>query len=165
MIAISRVKSAAAEFIKVLRYGKNDVVTANQTGPAGIDSKPVPGRVAVYAQSTTKNESVILGYINDSSETNPGEIRIFGTDDSGVEVFYLHIKNNGTAEFNGSADNLVRFAPLNTNFAGLVDDINAETLKIFNFINALAPGGYPRLPIVRDVSGAKIDEIKTSGNI
>jgi len=161
MITISKVKAATGAFIKVLRYGMNDIVTGDNSTPAGIDSKPVSGATAVFAQTSAKGEPVVLGYINNSDLTNPGEIRIYATDADGVEVFSVYLKNNGTIEIGGDADNMVRFNPLNTNFAGLVSDLNLEFGKIAVAINAIVPGSYTPALINRSISGAKIDEVKT----
>lgn len=160
MISISRVKKATKDFIKVLRFGKSDVVTANQFGGAGIDSKPVSSDLALYAKTSGQNEPVILGYLNNSDKTAEGEIRIFSRDENGNEVFSMLFKNDGTVEFGGNSSNLVRYAELNTGLQNQKTLINAELAKISAAL--LSVGGiYTVLPINVDISASKIDEIKS----
>lgn len=155
MLTITRVKQATSQFIKVLRFGTADIVTANQSGSAGIDSKPIQNQIAIYAKTSNKNESVIIGYINDSDKTEPGEIRIFSIDSNGLEKTFIHLKNDGTIEFAGTGDNLVRYTALNTG----ISNINLEFGKIATAINAIVPGSY--VPGTIDISGAKINDFKT----
>ncbi len=156
MIILSRVKSATSEFVKILRYGKNDVQTSDQYLPAGIDSKPVKEQMAVQGTTSDKGETVILGYLIESDKTNPGEFRIFATDSDGVEVFSMYFKNDGTVEFGGNADNLIRFTGLNTALQTFIGDLNTKLAAAFTALG----GSWPGTSL--DISGAKIDEIKSS---
>ena len=156
MIILSRVKSATAEFVKILRYGKNDVQTSEQYLPAGIDSKPVNEQIAAQSETSDKGETVILGYHIESDKTNPGETRIFATDSDGVEVFSMYFKNDGTVEFGGNADNLVRFLQLDNSLQTFITDLNTKLGVAFTAVG----GSWPGTSL--NISGAKIDEIKSS---
>ena len=101
MIVLTRVKEALSEFIKVLRYGKSDVQTADQVLPFGFDSKPVKDKLAIYNKTTNNGQAIILGYLGNFTKTKEGETRIFATDVDGNEVFEIYIKVNGVCEFNG----------------------------------------------------------------
>lgn len=160
-INLTRVKQATSQFIKVLKYGKSDVATADQYLPAGIDSKPVKNKMALYMNTGSKGESVIVGYLMNSSLTDEGEIRIFATDSNGNEVSFIMMKNDGTIEILGNTDNLVRYSKLEEAFNDLKQQWNT-------FASAYVPGG----PIVqgtpptanqstKDISQAKINELKT----
>ena len=155
MITITRVKQATSQFIKVLRFGTSDIVTANQCAPAGIDSKPIQNKVAIYATTSNKSEAVIIGYINDSDKTDEGEIRIFSVDANGNEKTYIYLKKDGIIEFAGNTDNLVRYLPLNT----AVTSLNLELGKIAAVLNSIVPGSYT--PVTIDISAAKIIEFKS----
>lgn len=155
MITIAKVKQAAAEFIKILRFGKDDVQTANQISSYGIDSKPKAEDTAVYASTSESGESVILGYVYTSDITREGEIRIYS------DNIYLHLKD-GIAEFNGNSDNLIRYIPINSAMTKLSTDINIELTKIAAVLNSIIPGSYTLIPISIDISTAKIDEIYTN---
>ena len=156
MITITRVQQAISEFIKVLRFGKNDVQTALQVAPAGIDSKPVKNAIAVHSTTGNNGESVILGYIEKHDNTQEGETRIFATDENGVEVFSVFLKRNGTIEIGGNTDNMVRYSTLNTALQTFANNLNDKLTTAFGSV----PYTWPGVSI--DVSGAKIDEVKTN---
>lgn len=158
MITISKVKQATSEFIKVLRYGKDDVQTADQYTPFGIDSKPVADTYALHATTGDNGESVILGYLSNSEDTEEGEINIFATDSDGNEVFRISLKNDGTVTFNGSDDNLIRYSSYESINNTLATNINAELTKIAAAITSLG-GAYTPSTISVDSSSAKIDEL------
>ena len=155
MIILSRVKAATSEFVKILRYGKDDVQTSDQYLPAGIDSKPVKEQVAAQSTTDDKGETAILGYRIESDKTNEGEIRIFATDSDGNDVLDLLLKNDGTAEFGGNADNLIRFLALDNGLQSFITDLNAKLVTALTAVG----GSWPGTSL--DISGAKIDEIKS----
>jgi hypothetical protein len=166
---LSRVKQATSKFVKILVYGKADIRTAQQYMPFGIDSKPPPETVALYSNTGSDGEQAIVGYLLKSELTNSGELRLSSLDSSGVENLYIHLKNNGRMEINGSDDNLVRYSVLKAGFDELKIDFN-------NFIDAYnkhTHGGVtvgsgitaittPGSASAADISGAKIVEIETS---
>jgi hypothetical protein len=161
MITLSKFKSAAIEagkrILKVQQYG---VKTALEISPFGDDSNPIKGMAAVYAETAESGESIIIGYINENQIAAAGEKRLYSLDATGAVSFYMHFKNNGTAEIGGTANNLVRYTPLNAALQQQVIDINAQLAAIAAGI-ASAGGTYTPTPLTLDVSGAKIEEIKT----
>lgn len=146
--------------IKVLRFGVSDVQTSLEASPYGVDSNPIEGMVAIYSPTTDKGGSTIIGYINKNQKAGVGEFRTFATDADGVEKFYTWMKADGTMEIGGVADNAIRFSPLETATDTLATDINAQLTAIATAISSLG-GSYTPSPISIDISGAKIDEIKT----
>ena len=159
--------------IKALRLGKNDVQEIIQASSYGDDSNPIKDMIAVYSETATIGEPVIIGYVNKNSITEPGEKRIFSTDENGNVVMYLHLKNDGTAEFNGNTDNLVRYSELKTAFDNLKSDFNALVAKfnahthpyvglVVGVPGTTTPTTTPGTASSADMSGAKINEIKTS---
>ena len=116
---------------------------------------------------------VIIGYIHKSQISEPGEIRIFSTDDNGDDQISLHLKKDGTAEFGGDSDFMVRYSALETAFNELKSDFNSLVAKhnthVHPFVGlAVGVPGFTtpttttETPSIADISGAKIDEIKTS---
>lgn len=160
MITLTRVKQATSEFIKVLRFGKNDVQTSEPVLPFGIDSKPIRETLGVHTNTSDLAATLILGYVYHSELTNEGETRIYCTDSNGIEQFYIYLKNDGTVEFNGNADNLIRFAALKTGLDNMVTGINSEFTKIQAAISSVG-GSYARVDINLNIDSAKINEIKT----
>lgn len=182
----------AYRHIKVQVMGKNDIQTPAEALPYGIDSNPVKDLVAVYAASSVKGEPVILGYLQKNRLAEVGALRLYATDDAGAEQNYIYLRADGTIEFGGSADNMVRYSELETAFNKLKDDHDALADKhntLMADFNALvtnynahqhtstAPGSptTPGVPLAMgvvstatgphstaDITPAKIDEIKTS---
>lgn len=161
MITLSRVKSATEEFIKVLRFGKKDVQTCEPILPAGIDSKPMNEDLAVHSETQDRSDPICLGYVWKSDKTKPGEIRIFARGVDKSEKLYLYLKNDGTAEFGGAADNLVRYTKLNDALQNLITKINTELGKIQTGITGVG-GTYVKVNVSVDISASKINEIKTT---
>lgn len=164
---------AGKRMIKFLRMGKSDVREKPQVGPYGFDSCPIPDRIAVYSDTGEQGKSIVIGYINLNQLVNPGESRLYSEDENGNLKFYLWLKNNGTAEFGGTDDNLVRFIPMEQAFDEVNDKLNDMISKWNAFAAAYVPGspttvGLPSTlagqnvsPSTADISGAKINEIKT----
>lgn len=159
---LGRVKEILPDSIKSLIFGKSDSRTAPQSMPYGIISKPVKGAISVYCETDNKSKAVTIGYIQNDESVQAGEMRIFATDDQGVEVFSFYIKNNGVCEFGGNADNMVRYSALNTGLTNQDKAINVELGKIATAINAIVPGAYVPLTISTNISASKIKNIKTN---
>lgn len=157
--------------IKFLRFGNSDVQTSFQAGPYGVDSNPVKDVIAIYAPTSEKGKTVIIGYINKNQLAKVGEHRIFSTDAEGNEATYLYLKDDGTMEIGGASDWMVRFSELEAAFNEFLDDYNNHTHP--GVIVAVTGGsGAPAVgtpgntattdtPSTADISGAKIEEIKT----
>lgn len=146
---------------KFKRFGNSDIQTAFESGPYGVDSNPIKDMVAVYSETGEKGKTVIVGYINKNQLAEVGETRVYSTDAQGVLKSYMWLKNDGTIEFNGNANNLVRYAPLNSELVAQKELINIELAKIALAINAIVPLSYTPTPINIDISTAKVDELKT----
>lgn len=167
----TEIDSLKRRIVKVLRLGQNDVQTSLEAGSFGVDSNPTPDLIAIYAPTEEKGKTVIIGYINRNQIADVGEHRIFSTNAAGDVVMFLHLKNDGIAEFGGNADFMVRFNKLETAFNEHQDSTNDMINEWNTFASAYVPGsplvtGLP--PTVStvsnasaDISGAKIDEIKT----
>ena len=168
---LTRVKQATSEFIKVLRYGKNDVQTADQISPFGIDSNPLKDMIAIYSPTISKGDTVILGYINRNQLAGIGETRLFSEDGNGDLSTYLWLRNNGIIEVGGDTDFMVRYSELETAFNQLKDDFDNHVhdgviISVSGGSGAPAVGvtgnsGSPTATTSADISGAKINEIKT----
>jgi hypothetical protein len=164
MINISKVisfsfDSLKRQLVKVYRLGKDDVQEAIQGTPFGIDSSPVKDMQAIFMQTGEKGKTVIVGYLNRNHISEKGETRIYSTNDTGVVQIFLHLKNDGTAEFGGDTDNLVRFSKLEEGFNQLKSDFNAFLTHVHG--GSGSPPAPPAIPSMASIADAKIDEIKT----
>lgn len=145
---------------KVRRFGKDDIQSAFESGPFGVDGNPIAGLRAIYAETTGKGEKVIVGYVNVNQLADVGELRLFSLDSAGLLSTFIWIKNDGTIQLGGAIDNAVKFSPLNSSLGQLVNNLNAELVKIQTAITGLG-GTYARGTLTLDISAAKINQIKT----
>lgn len=173
-IISTRLDSTSRMLVKFLRKGKSDVRESFEIGPFGFESNPLKDMIALYGQTDENGSDVIIGYVNKNRITDIGESRMFSTDSSGNIVMYLHMKNDGTAEFNGDSDNLVRYSELESAFNELKSDHNELVTKWNAFVAAYVPGSPSTVGLpptlagsnvsqsTASVAGAKIDELKTN---
>lgn len=152
---------AKRRIVKFLRYGKSDVQTSAEASPFGIDSNPVKDMIAVYSQTGTKGETVIIGYIDKNKLADVGELRLYSTDSNGNLKAYTWLKKDGTIEIGGNTDFMVRYSKLEEAFNELKGKFNT-------FASTYVPGGPSTqgMPATitqsnADISQAKINEIKT----
>lgn len=151
--------------VKFLRFGKYDVLEAVDVSPYGTDSVPVKDVVAVCSETST-GKPVVIGYLNVERKADVGEHRIYSTDSNAGEKFYIWLKNNGTCEIGGNADNAVRYSKLEQAFNDLKTDFN-NLVTIYNshqhtFVGTGSVGAVTTTGTSSsaDISPAKINEIK-----
>lgn len=157
--------------VKFLRYGLKDFQTADQISPFGIDSNPIAKMTAIYGKTSNNGSTVIIGYMNPNMLSDVGELRLFSTNAQGSLKMHIWLKNDGTAEFGGDANNLTRYQDLETAFNELKGDFNGLVQAFNTHMHATAatgppsiptPGsGIPAMPSNADISPAKIEELKT----
>lgn len=146
--------------IKAFVRSARDVQTSYQVAPWGDDSCPVKGAKLIHAE-TVADDTVIIGAVNTDQKAQPGEKRLYATDANGVTVGDIWLKSDGTVEFKGAGDNLVRYAPLSAALVNHNTALNSELVKIQAAIVALG-GSYAYLTLSLDLSAAKADDLKTS---
>ncbi len=168
-IISTEIDGLAQRVSKFLRFGLNDVQTAIQTAPYGMDSNPIKDMIAIYGATSEKGKPVIIGYINKNQLADVGEARIFSTDENGVLQTFIWLQNDGIMEIAGNVDNMVRFSDLETAFDELKTDFNALVAKYNVHVHPGVVAGMASTlvttststPSAADISGAKIDQIKT----
>lgn len=146
--------------VKFLRFGQSDVQTCLEAAPYGVDANPIKDMVAIYATSVSREEKIILGYINKKQIAAPGEHRLFSTDSSGEVQTFLWLQNDGTLQLGGEEDHAVRYQPLYEELQNFKNLVGAELSKAAAGI-AAAGGSYTPGELTLDISKAKIDNIKT----
>lgn len=163
---LGKVKEIGVGWIKALIWGKSDVRTAEQSLPYGIDSKPVLGKMAVYSKTENNGKAVILGYVDITTITKTGELRLYATDSNGLEVSRVHFKDDGTCEFMGDDDYFVRFSALKSEFDNLLRIVN-ENASAHNTHTHPIPTGNTLVTLTQagvstaDIDKSKITRIKT----
>jgi|SRR6185437_1077279 len=131
---INSVLDGGYRVMKVLRFGKSDVQTADEATPYGLDSSAVKDMIAVFSDTVTKGEPVIIGYLNKQQLAQPGEFRLYSTDNDGNLITYIWLHNaagDGQIELGGTTDNAVLYSKLETAFNQLKNDFN-NFVTIFN---------------------------------
>lgn len=147
-------------FIQVMAMGPDDIRESYECMPFGIDSAPLDGMVALYAETSNIEEPVIIGYINENQLAKMGELRLYSLDNNGVQSTFIHLKNNGTVEFMGNTHNLVRYTPLNNGLQQFVQQMQTQLTLIAAGIST-AGGSYTPGVLSIDIDEAKINELKT----
>lgn len=153
-------KSAVIEggkrVIKAMQYG---LKTADEIAPFGVDSQPLENMTAVYCDTATDGDKVIIGYINLKQEAAAGEFRLYSLKEDKSLAAYVWAKNTGDLELNGKEDFAVRFNALEQALQQQDAAVNAELTKIATGISA-AGGSYVPTEIQTDISGAKVETVK-----
>lgn len=161
MISTAKVKQWFFEkgkrILKVSQFGAK---TAKVAAPFGDDANPIKDMTAIFAETSESGEPFILGYVNTDQLAAVGEKRIFSLKETGGLSTYIWLKNNGTIEIGGKADNAVRFSKLNEAIGTKDSLITSELAKIATAIGTLG-GTYVPGKISTDLEPAKIDEVKT----
>lgn len=153
-------------FVKFIGMGRDDVKEHRAAAPWGDESVPIKDAVAIWANTSVSGEAVVVGYINTSAleDLNPGERRIFSTNDTGTLQVYARFTDAGKLELNGDADNLVRYSELKTAFDQLRTDLNALTALYNAHVHPSLGSPTPSVstPSTADMTASKIDELQTS---
>lgn len=164
---MTSIDSLKRRVVQLTDFGKN-VKTAFQAGSYGDDSSPIKNMVAVYGETTQLGRNVVIGYINRNQLAAAGEKRIFSTDSSGNVKYYIWLHNDGTCEFGGTGDNLVRFSNLQTAFNQLKSDFNTfiAAYNLHTHVGVTVGAGAtgittPGTSSSADISGAKVTEMIT----
>lgn len=156
----------ARRFVKYIAMGRDDVKEHRAAAPWGDESVPVKDAVAIWANTSVSGEAVVIGYINTSAldDLNPGERRIFSTDDSGAVQVYARFTDDGKIQLNGAADNLIRYSEMRSAFNEMRSDLN-NLITLYNtHVHPAvgAPTASTATPSTADMTSSKIDELQTS---
>ncbi len=142
MITFSKYSSAlitsAKRILKIKQFG---VKTAKECGPFGFDSQPHEGLTAIYAETSNKDEAVVIGYINIGQFVAAGESRMYSVGSNGELLGYVYNRNDGVLGLNGFDHSSVRFGPLLQALNNQNILIQAELVKIQTSIAVLG-GSY-----------------------
>jgi len=126
--------------LKFRRMGKNDVQETPIVAPYGVDSNPIAGMVALYAETGEKGKNVLVGYLNKNARAGVGELRFYATNNEGTEQNYIWFRSDGNLEINGDDDNMVRYSELKAGFDQLLSDHNQLVQNVNAFFQNYLPG-------------------------
>lgn len=180
MIAIVKVISTSLKdlpgskgirIIKALLMGKNDIRDVIQTAPFGVDSNPTTDKRGPYCTTTTNGAYCTIGFINTNCKAEPGETRLFSTDENGQFKTEIRLRNTGIIEIGGDQNNAVKYNELKSDLDALKATVNANatTFNGHTHILALSAGTGTAAPSATqsqsnstDFSNIKNDKIKTN---
>jgi len=164
-ITLSLVKENIIDSFRSLKVFQFGAKTADVAAPFGDDSAPLENMSAIFADTSNIGEPVIIGYLNKNQIATEGEKRIFSLDpDTGNISFAVHLRTDGTCEIGGDTDFMVRYSALETAFNELKDKFNTHIHTTTGTVGPTAVPGVITPPTTQsnaDISGAKIEEIKT----
>lgn len=144
-------------------FGKTNVKEVNEVAPHGIDSNPPKNRIAAQSITTVKGVNVIYGYYNTLQAADTGETYIYSTNSAGTSIaIRFKLKNDGNAELGGNADNLVRYAALNTALQNDIKTFINVQLPLIAAGIATGGGSYTPGTMTIDISGSKVNNLKCS---
>lgn len=158
-------------YTKLLKSGKSDVQEVKTASLPGIDSVPLEDDRALYEVTDLSGENFVIGFLVKNRSAEPGEVRFFSLNDQAQEQIFLHLKKTGEIHFGGDSKNLTRYQELETAFNELKEKHN-DLVTAFNahmhptagtgLPSPPTPGpGIPATPSTADITGAKIDKLKT----
>lgn len=160
MITFSKYSSALIEGAKrILKVKQFGTKTAKECAPFGFDSQPQEGWTAIYAETSNKDEAVVIGYINKNQLVGAGESRMYAVGSNGELLGYVYNRNDGVLGLNGFAFSAVRYAPLNTALHAQNTLINAELAKISASITLLG-GSYTVAPVSVNITQSESATVK-----
>jgi hypothetical protein len=147
--------------------GEN-TATAQVYGPHGIITRPAERTTGVRLRIGRR--SIIVAVVNygvDPPE-NPGETKVYSTDQAGTEQASHVLTNDGKHVFNNGEDWAVRFSELETAFNQLKDDYDSlvTTFNTHAHAGVSTGGGTSGPPTATgaastaDISGAKVEEVQ-----
>lgn len=161
MISLAKYSSSIIEkgkrIIKAITIG--GATTAKEVYPFGFDSQPPENWTAIYSDTSNKDESVIIGYINKNQLAEVGGSRMYALDSSGEVSGFLYARASGVLELNGSDYSAVRFQELKTQIDLLQSQINSQWPLIASGI-ATGGGSYTPTNVSIDLSNSESQTVK-----
>lgn len=162
MIALTKYFSSIFENGKRIIKSKgmgDSAMTTKECYPFGFDSQALEGWTAVYAETSNRDEAVVVGYINKNQLAAAGESRMYAVGSSGEAVAFVHCKATGTLELNGNEFEAVRFLPLDQALQAQNLLIIAELQKIATSIGLLG-GSYIPGTVTINIQPSKSPTVK-----
>lgn len=162
--------SVKRRIVKVRRRGKDDIQTAKEYSPFGVDSNAPAGMRAIFAETGVKGKTALIGYLNLDKLAEVGETRLYSIKSDKTLSTFIWLKDDGTMQIGGDDDNMVRFSELKTGFDQLRGDFNTFITAFNTHVHATAPAGpvspptgvgLPASQSSASIDDSKIDEIKT----
>ena len=163
-IISTTIDSANRRLVKFFRFGKDDVQEVLSASCVGDDSPPIENLRGIYVQTSQVGTPVLVGYINDNQLAQPGEKRIFATDQNGNAILHFYMKSDSTIELGGTGNYAVKYNELETQFNELQTKFNSFVNSYnvhFHATNGATPA-YPPLINPPSTSGADITLTKNS---
>lgn len=152
----SSFKEGVYRIFKVFQFGAK---TADECSPFGFDGNPIEGMDAIFSETSAGGEPVIVGYIQTQRLANPGECRLYALNKDEQLSTYIWLRKDGTIEFGGNDEHLVKYSDLEKAMLKLKTDLATELSAISAGISS-AGGAYMPGQIDIDITDSKTKNIK-----
>jgi hypothetical protein len=161
-IISTTIDSANRRLVKFFRFGKDDVQEVLSASCVGDDSPPIENLRGIYVQTSQVGTPVLVGYINDNQLAQPGEKRIFATDQNGNVMLHFYMNSDSTIELGGTGNYAVKYNQLKTEFNELNDKFN-DLVSSYNSHQHVETGAITNTTLsTATPSTANIDNAKNS---
>jgi len=157
--------------IKSKTWGSN-VETADFVSSGGIDFNPPNNMKGIFVNTGNSSQPVCIGFILKSAieELDTGELALFSINDSEAIQATLIARKNGDIEINGNSDYMVRYSKLEEAYNQLKSDFDSLVSTFNSHVHpgvlsggaSTAPTITPGSPSTGDITGSKIDNVKTN---
>lgn len=131
--------------------GPDDVQTVELMTHAGDEASPPNGAQVILVQIGPAWVVALAADDLIPPDIDVGERRVY-SQDAGARKATIYWRTDGQLELNGTGDNAVRFAALETAFNQLKSDFNSH--------GGHFSGEIPPVASTADISGAKVDTIE-----
>jgi hypothetical protein len=148
--------------VKFFRFGKDDVQEVLSASCVGDDSPPIENLRGIYVQTSQVGTPVLVGYINDNQLAQPGEKRIFATDQNGNAILHFYMKSDSTIELGGTGNYAVKFNELKTEFNELKGKFNSFVNSYNLHVHPVSGASTLVTTSLATSSTANIDNAKNS---
>jgi hypothetical protein len=161
-IISTTIDSANRRLVKFFRFGKDDVQEVLSASCVGDDSPPIENLRGIYVQTSQVGTPVLVGYINDNQLAQPGEKRIFATDQNGNAILHFYMKSDSTIELGGTGNYAVKFNELKTEFNELKGKFNSFVNSYNLHVHPVSGASTLVTTSLATSSTANIDNAKNS---
>lgn len=148
--------------LKILAYGGYDVRLVGECLPYGYDTNPIAKAKAFLTKVLGNGNDVVIGYRNKQAKAEPGESRLYATDEDGVVKFNIWLRADGSILI-GDSDNpaaytkhFVQYEAFNTVLQNYLTTLNTNIASGIS-----GAGGAYTTPPAPNFSTAKTDNVKT----
>ncbi|MBE3129554.1 MAG: hypothetical protein IMZ54_02405 [Acidobacteria bacterium] len=159
---IEKIGTSESETVRaVIEDNAGNAGTGEVYGQPGLVTRPAKNTRSVRLRIGGLSILIAAFRYDIAAPDNPGETKLYSTDEEGIEKSTHVLTSDGKHVFNGGEDFAVRFGALETAFNSLKGDFNAHVHPVPGVMLG-GPGTATSaivVPNTASVAGAKVEEI------